>query len=233
MPMLVMLDLLLPADRPSGCSGGEPFYASVPPRVAVFIDWQNAYRAGRRAFELDDQGNERGNFSPLQLGRILDRGQQSGQGGSAGPGGDSSGAAEPCQGPDRSWGESAAGRRLGQGGRVVGDPAAPVIALSVSGRADQAPVEKGIDVQLALAVAETALTETADVAILFTHDTDLTPAIEMVARLKGPRRIETAGWASGNYVQRLRQVRGVHHHAISGTVFEIVETPVNYAYPKT
>jgi hypothetical protein len=75
----------------------------------------------------------------------------------------------------------------------------------------------GPHVQLALAVAETALTETADVAILFTHDT-------------GPRRIETAGWASGSYVQRLRQVRGVHHHAISRKVFDLVETPVNYAH---
>ena len=43
--------------------------------------------------------------------------------------------------------------------------------------ADKTPVEKGIDVQLALGVAETILTDTADVAILFTHDTDLLPAV--------------------------------------------------------
>jgi uncharacterized LabA/DUF88 family protein len=92
-------------------------------------------------------------------------------------------------------------------------------------------VEKGIDVQLALAVAETILTDTADLAILFTHDTDLLPAVEMVARLKGPARIETAGWASHVFSQRLRQVHGVYHHAISGKVFDLVETPVNYARP--
>ena len=91
------------------------------------------------------------------------------------------------------------------------------------------PVEKGIDVQLALAVAETILTDTADVAILFTHDTDLLPAIEMVARLKGPDRIETASWGSRTFSQRLRQVPGVHHHRISGTVFARIETPINYA----
>jgi hypothetical protein len=82
-------------------------------------------------------------------------------------------------------------------------------------------------------VAETILTDTSDVAILFTHDTDLLPAVEMVARLKGPKRIETASWASHTFSQRLRQVPGVHHHAISGTVFALVETPVNYAHPQT
>jgi hypothetical protein len=66
---------------------------------------------------------------------------------------------------------------------------------------------------------------------LATHDTDLLPAVEMVARLKGPARIETAGWASHVFVQRLRQVHGVYHHAISGRVFDLVETPVNYARP--
>jgi hypothetical protein len=96
--------------------------------------------------------------------------------------------------------------------------------------ADQTPAEKGIDVQLALAVAETILTGTADVAVLFTHDTDLLPALEMVARLKGPQRIETASWSSRTFVQRLRDVPGVHHHRISGKVFELVETPINYAH---
>jgi hypothetical protein len=82
---------------------------------------------------------------------------------------------------------------------------------------DRAPVEKGIDVQLALAVAEAILTDAADVAVLFTHDTDLLPAVEMVARLKGPRRIETASWSSGKFAQRLREIPGVHHHRIART----------------
>jgi hypothetical protein len=47
----------------------------------------------------------------------------------------------------------------------------------------------------------------------------------MVARLKGPRRIETASWGSGTFSQRLRETPGVHHHRISGRVFELVEEP--------
>jgi hypothetical protein len=85
-------------------------------------------------------------------------------------------------------------------------------------------------VRAALAAERAWLTNTADVAILFTHDTDLLPAVEMVARLKGARPIETASWSSRSFAQRLREVPGVHHHRISGKVFELVETPVNYAH---
>jgi hypothetical protein len=40
-------------------------------KVAVVIDWQNVYRAARRAFGLQDFPNEHGNISPYQLARVL------------------------------------------------------------------------------------------------------------------------------------------------------------------
>jgi len=203
------------------------------PRVAVFIDWQNVYKTAREAFELRAEPNERGNFSPLKLARILAAGNARGA------------AAElvrvevhrglPSSSRDR-VGYGANRRQatawVREGGSVVVPRLRPLRYPSPY-EAVQTPVEKGIDVKLALAVAETILTRTADVAILFTHDTDLLPAVEMVARLKGPGRIETAGWASHVFSQRLRQVPGVHHHAISGKVFELVETPINYANPQS
>ncbi|HEY5342497.1 MAG TPA: NYN domain-containing protein [Solirubrobacteraceae bacterium] len=204
-------------------SGGSP-------RVAVFIDWQNVYKTARDAFELTAEPNERGNFSPFKLARILAAGNGRGA------------AAElvrveihrglPSSSKDPT-GFGANRRQATAWKREGGDVIVPRLRpLRYPPRYAevQTPVEKGIDVQLALAVAETVLTNTADVAILFTHDTDLLPAVEMVARLKGPRRIETAAWASDGFSQRLRQVAGVHHHAISGRVFELVETPVNYAH---
>jgi hypothetical protein len=119
--------------------------------IAVFIDWQNAYRAARRAFALEGQGNERGNFSPLQLGRIL-----------------------------------AAGNDRGKTGQLV-----------------RVEVHRGLPNQRRDPVGHGANRRQA---------------------------IETAAWASSRHVQRLRQVRGVHHHTITQKVFDLVETPVNYAH---
>ncbi|HEV7805332.1 MAG TPA: NYN domain-containing protein [Solirubrobacteraceae bacterium] len=92
------------------------------------------------------------------------------------------------------------------------------------------PQEKGVDVQLALAVVESVLLGQCDIAILISNDTDLVPVVESVCRLKGSGRIETASWESRDYKTRLRPVRGVHHHRLTGPVFQRVETPVNYAY---
>lgn len=117
---------------------------------------------------------------------------------------------------------------MGQGGRLHRCPAPAALALPVAPREGSGARREGIDVQLA--VAEAILTDAADVAVLFTHDTDLLPAVEMVARLKGSRRIETASWSSGKFAQRLREIPGVHHHRISGKVFALVEEPVNYAH---
>lgn len=40
-------------------------------RVAVFVDWQNAYKTAREAFGIRNMPNEHGNFSPYQLARLL------------------------------------------------------------------------------------------------------------------------------------------------------------------
>jgi hypothetical protein len=39
--------------------------------VAVFMDWQNVYRAARDAFELRQASPARGNFDPLAVSRYL------------------------------------------------------------------------------------------------------------------------------------------------------------------
>ena len=199
-------------------------------RVAVFIDWQNVYKTAREAFGLRGLANERGNFSPYKLARLL-----------ASANGRGDGAALVRVEVHRGLPSSArdpigygANRRqaaawIKEGGSIVVPRLRP-LRYPPRRASDRTPVEKGIDVQLALAVAEAILTDKADIAVLFTHDTDLLPAVEMVARLKGPRRIETASWSSRTFAQRLRPVSGVHHHRISGKVFGLIETPVNYAH---
>lgn len=54
--------------------------------------------------------------------------------------------------------------------------------------------EKGVDVALAMALVESAMLGEYDVAIVFSGDTDLIPAVEMAFRRTTPR-IEIAAWS--------------------------------------
>lgn len=229
-PHGAILQSLLPVVRLRPHWRGIFFVGAVLTRVAVFIDWQNVYKTAREAFGLQALANERGNFSPYRLARILAAGN--GRGDAAAlvhvevHRGLPSSARDPIgYGANRRQ----AAAWIKEGGPIIVPRLRPLRYPPRRAR-DRTPVEKGIDVQLALAVAETTLTDSADIAVLFTHDTDLLPAVEMVARLKGPRRIETASWSSRTFAQRLRPISGVHHHRISGKVFNLVETPVNYAH---
>jgi uncharacterized LabA/DUF88 family protein len=197
-------------------------------RVAVFIDWQNAYRAARRAFGLQNLPNEHGNFSPYQLARILAAGN--GRGANA-----ALVRVQVHRGLPHSSRDSigyAANRR--QATAWVKEAPQIVVPchrpLRYPYSSADPPVEKGIDVELALGAVEQLATGRCDVAIIFSHDTDLNPAVETIMRLKGPRAVETAAWSSPSHRSRLRQRPGVHHHEISKNVFRRVETLVNYAH---
>jgi uncharacterized LabA/DUF88 family protein len=90
-------------------------------------------------------------------------------------------------------------------------------------------VEKGVDVALAVGAIEATLTERCDIAVVFSHDSDLVPVPEAIARLVGPDRVETVSWVSPSFRQRLRPRVAVLHHSVTQRVFEAVETPVSYA----
>lgn len=198
-------------------------------RVAVFIDWQNAYKAARTAFGLDGYPNERGNFSPYALACILAAGN--GRGADGGElvrveihRGIPSNKHDPTgYGANRKQ----ATAWVRENPEIVKPCLRPLAYREQWGRL---PVEKGIDVQLALAALENVVLKRCDTSIIFSHDTDLAPAVELIARLLGPAAVETVSWKSRSFKSRLRPVPGVHHHEVSGPVFEKVETPVNYAY---
>lgn len=197
--------------------------------IAVFIDWQNAYKAAREAFSLQSLPNERGNFSPYQLARILAAGRDRGEDGNLVRveihRGLPSNSRDPV-GYAANRRQAAAWMR--ESPQIVIPKLRPLRYDPYDATAP--PVEKGIDVALAVGALEQTLTGRAEVAIIFTHDTDLAPAVEAVARLVAPSHIETASWKSHRFDRRLRPVAGVHHHFISGAVFQRIETPINYAY---
>lgn len=201
-------------------------------RVAVFIDWQNVYKAAREAFGYATFGdatwpNEFGNFSPYQLARVLAGGR--GRGPSA-----QLLRVEVHRGLPSSSRDPigfAANRRqseawMRENREVVIPRLRPLRYPATEGAP---PVEKGVDVNLALGAVEAVITNRADVAVLFSHDSDLLPAVETIVRLVGPDRVETASWKSSTFHQRLRTRDRVHHHAISEDVFRRVETRINYA----
>ena len=151
-------------------------------RVAVFYDWQNVYKTAREAFGWTNMPNEYGNFSPYQLARIL----------AAGNGRGASGELVrveihrglPSQKLDA---VGYAANRRQSAAWMKEDPQTVIPRLRplrYPYRYPQEPaVEKGVDVNLALGAIEMVLTDACDVAIVFSHDTDLAPLPEAIARL--------------------------------------------------
>jgi uncharacterized LabA/DUF88 family protein len=199
-------------------------------RVAVFFDWQNAYKTAREAFGLWNMPNEHGNFSPYRLARLLAAGNERGADGKLTRVEIHRGL--PSQRHDKQG--YAANRR--QSAAWMAENREIVVPILRPLRyphnyPDEPEIEKGVDVNLALRAVERVLTDKCDVAIIFSHDTDLLPVPETIARLAGVEHVETASWSSEDFHYRLRPKPPVFHHLVSEQVFRAVETPVNYARP--
>ena len=176
-------------------------------RVAVFIDWQNVYKTAREAFGMTNMPNEYGNFSPYALARLFAAGN--GRGGGAQLVRVEIHRGLPSQTRDAA--SYAANRRQSAAWKKE-NPAVvfPLLRPLRYPRAYPAEpaVEKGVDVNLAVGAIEQTLTKHCDVAIIFSHDTDLLPVPEAISRLAGPQHVETASWRSDYFNQRLRPSAG-------------------------
>lgn len=161
-------------------------------RVLVFVDYQNVYRAARRSF---GPAAERADFTfgqvhPLNLGELLVArrlpNRHSRLVGVRVFRGMPDGSRDPkCYGACRS--QVSAWKRLGSVG-VTNRP----LRYPPDYPAGK-PQEKGIDVELALDIALGAIKDRYDVAVLFSLDTDLRPALE--ATIREGRHVEVAAWA--------------------------------------
>ena len=196
--------------------------------VAVFIDWQNTYKTAREAFGWWDYPNEFGNYSPYRMSRVLASGNGRGADGQLVRVNIHRGL--PSQKFDQRG--YAANRRqsaawMKENPEVVIPRLRP---LRYSHDPDEPPREKGIDVELAIAAVEFVLSDRCDVAVIFSHDTDLVPAIELLSRLRGTECVETASWSSENFNRRLRVKPPVFHHLVTEPDFLSVEDRVNYGH---
>jgi hypothetical protein len=198
-------------------------------KVAVFMDWQNVYRAARDAFELRQADPGRGNFDPLAVARYLAAGNRRARGGELV-------LVEIHRGlPTNPKGHGGATRQ-----KAAWEALDPVVAVrlrptSVNPETGEEQ-EKGIDVALACSAVEHVLMDKCDVAILFSHDSDLLPPVETICRLRGKERVETASWQTDFYWKRIPPAKqvwgtpfGVVNHTLKVELFDEVETPINYA----
>ncbi len=162
-------------------------------RVVVYIDAQNTYKGARDAFFGGRAHFTRGQFDPIELGKLLLRRTVPGV------------ARELKQvrvysgRPDARKQPKANRAHLRQcdaweskGVYVLGRPLRYPRDFPAS-----KPQEKGIDVELAIDLVTHSIARYFDVAIVLSTDRDLRPALEWVARqsIQGPR-VELAAWQS-------------------------------------
>ena len=199
--------------------------------VAVFIDWQNTYRSARAAFGLQHLPGRYGNIDPYRLGLHLANAPRNGELRRVA-------RVEVHRGlpsADREPNANAANHR--QVESWIKDHRGVVVPRLRPLRYRHGPngtfvaTEKGIDVQLALAAVTSVVTEQCEVAVIFSHDSDLQPAVEAIRDLKSARHVETASWSSGSFRHRIPPVRGVFNHFIDESAFRQLQDPTDYGRP--
>jgi hypothetical protein len=95
------------------------------------------------------------------------------------------------------------------------------------------PREKGIDLRLAIDFVMMAQRGDYDIGVLFSGDTDLVPALEAVAELKGDASVEVAAWLpdNGDPARPLRlEGRRIRRHLLERVDFEHVRDQTDYTH---
>jgi len=202
--------------------------SSAAQRVVVFLDYQNVYHRARDAFCVRDAAAREGQVDPLALGHLL-----------AGrvPGGCLAGVrlyrGRPSERRDpRSY---AAFRRQTAKQVTRGEGLVTVVARDLRYPHDwprRTPQEKGIDVALAVDFVMTVARSECEVAILFSSDTDLVPALEAVLALRpqDPPACEVAAWVVPGVRPRSLSVRAVRvrRHLLTEAEYRSVADLTDY-----
>jgi uncharacterized LabA/DUF88 family protein len=194
-------------------------------RVAVFIDWMNVYKAARTAFGLEQESGVRGQIDPLQAARVMAAANKRGKTAELV-------RVEVHRGQPLPNQDSVGHRAVtlqAQAWKTL-DPAIvePQLRPLRLNPDSQRLEEKGVDVALAACAVEWATIEEVDHVVIFSHDTDLSSVVEVIARLKGPKAVETASWVSEDYRRRIPPIPGVTNHSLREKLFLAIEDSTNY-----
>ena len=196
-------------------------------KLAVFIDYQNAYRGARQALGATDTDNHVvGQFDPIQLARLIASRHPNYKGSRLRKlvhVGIYRGMPSSSQSPT---GYSAARKQCARWQRSVGtdQPRVEVCTRPLDYRTGK-PREKGIDVVLALDLAFGAANGQFDVVVLFSGDSDLLPALERAHSLGVS--CEVAAWRGGGRRQP-RKSYIAWEHLLPQTDYDSVHDPLDY-----
>ena len=202
-------------------------------RVVVFLDWQNVYKGAREAFCAYGSPHWEGQVNPVALAKQLaadspfDRQLQQ---------------VRIYRGlPDATRDPRGNAACLRQAANWQRDPLAfinmrPLLyprGWPATHQPGERPREKGIDIALAIDFAMMAIRGEYDVGILMSTDTDMKPALEVVAELTDTRgtRAEVAAWsAPTQHSRRLAiQSRRLYCHWIGKDVYDRICDQTDYS----
>lgn len=202
-------------------------------RVVVFLDWQNVYRGAREAFCGYGAPHWEGQVHPMALGQVIAadspfdrqlrqvriyRGQPD--------------ATRDPRGYAANARQVAAWRK------------SPLVKVTMrtlrypygwpnSHQPGEKPQEKGIDVALAIDFVSMAIAGEFDVGVLMSTDTDLKPALEVVAQLTSTKgvRAEVAAWSSpGGHSRRLSiSSRRLYCHWLGQDAYDQIADATSYS----
>ena len=200
---------------------------TMPLRLALFIDAQNAYRRALACLFPNSQSGKDGQFDPMELGRLI--------AGRDGPGGAActlvsvhvySGRPDSSKAPHTYAAHRKQTRRWESDGATV---ITRGLRYPPNWPHDPAQ-EKGIDVALAIDFVRLAIDGAYDVGVIMSTDSDLQPALEFVrGHNPGHLYVAVAAWGTQGKDQRLRLPgASLWCHWLSQADYNAVADQTNY-----
>ena len=195
-------------------------------RVVLFVDAQNVYHGARNAFFQSPGSHVEGQIDPSRMGQLIS---------SRGPAGSIRVLHEVriyTGRPESSKQPRAYGAHMKQcvAWERAGCLVIPRTLRYPFGWPQRPAEEKGIDVALAIDFVMGAVDGAYDIGVIFSTDTDLRPALEVVsARFAGMRRAEVAAWRSPTANRRLSiPGRSIWCHFLDQADYSTVHDPSDY-----
>jgi uncharacterized LabA/DUF88 family protein len=189
------------------------------PKTIVFIDYQNAHHSAHEMWCPQGEGMEKCVIHPVLLAETV--------AGLRAPGADLQGIRVYRGRPNPNKQPSMTSANDQQKMHWELDRRCTVIRRALRYPHDwgepgcvELPREKGIDVHLAVDMVRMAIAGEFEVGILFSRDTDLTPALEAIRELKGPH-VEAATWEGASRL-RLESGKKLFCHKLDEQDFRAV-----------